>query len=108
MGLNDLLSTQRVQLFGRAAEQLAVDFRIVLAEQRRRLQGNRRIGHLDRPARYRDLPAYGVIDRAEGTSFAQECIVDQLIGVEDRTRWSAGLAERFHDFALRPLGDPRL
>src|SRR4051795_6042378 len=73
-----------VDLLALVVEELGQDLRAVLAEQRRALDLDRRVGQRERAADRREAPALGVLDVDDHALGAQALVLEQVLRAEYR------------------------
>src|SRR5262245_1732261 len=97
---DDGLGLEVLKLARRHAEPLGVDLVIVLAEQRRAVDGDARLGHLHRPAGQGELAALGMVDGHDHLPLLERGILRDLHRVVDGPGGDPGVAQGLHHLEL--------
>src|SRR5262245_53250801 len=101
------LGAQLFDVVFRETQELAQDFRGVLAGQRRRRRRRRRGRQVHRAARQPDAAARLVLDRVNLAAGIQVRVVENLARVQDGAAGHARLAQGTHHLVLRARARPR-
>src|SRR5215211_4843829 len=91
---------QLLQLLGLVVQELREDLRVVLAQQRRTLDLDGRVGQGERAADGREAPALGMLDVDDHALGAQTLVLHEVLRAEDR---AAGDVDRVELAERLPL-----
>src|SRR4051794_40384504 len=97
-----------VDLVALVVQELGEDLRAVLAEQRRALDLDRRVGQRERAADRREAPALGVLDVDDHALGAQPLVLEQVLRAEHRPARDADRVELAERLPLRLRERPLL